>query len=134
MPALAYIYIASVLIAALSSLISFRLDFPFHLQLFSGLLVMTFGIELASALIIYGYHGPSNVGLYNAFTLLEFWVYGYVFRCEMTTKISKRFLTGFLVFFPIFWAVTVFYLFRFNVWNSYVILVGSFFSVLFALM
>jgi magnesium-transporting ATPase (P-type) len=41
---------------------------------------------------------------------------------------------GFLIIFPIFWYITVFFFFGFSAWNSYVIIVGSFFSVLFSLL
>jgi hypothetical protein len=133
MPALTYIYIASILIAFLSSLTSFRLDFPFHLKLFSCLLGLTSLVEVLAATLAFGYHVP-NTWLYNSFTLVEFWIYGYFYFRLAEGVIFRRILFGFLLIFPIFWLVTVFFLFGFNTWNSYVIIIGSFFSVLFALM
>jgi len=38
-----------------------------------------------------------------------------------------------LAFFPVFWIITVLFVFGLNTWNSYIIIVLSFFSVLFAI-
>ena len=133
MPPLTYIYIASILIAFLSSLTSFRLGFSFHLKMFSCLLGLTFLVEVTAAFVAFHLHKPNN-RLYNTFTLIEFWTYGYFYLYLLQSKILRRILLYFLVIFPIFWLVTVLLLFGFGKWNSYVIIVGSFFSVLFALL
>jgi len=133
MPILIWIYILAVFIAFLSSLRSFRLDFPFHLKLFSCLLGLTFLVELAAAILVFGYH-RSNHWLYNLFILVEFWVYAYYYLLIIPTGSWRKLLQVFLAIFPIFWFITVFFVFGFNTWNSYVIIAGSFFSVLFALM
>jgi hypothetical protein len=133
MPALTYIYIASILTAFISSLISFRLDLPFHLKLFSCLLGLTFLVEVSAATLAYGFHRKNN-WVYNSFMLVEFWVYAYFYFCLIRRIILRRILYVFLVIFPIFWLVTVIFFFGFRMWDSYVVIVGSFFSVLFALM
>jgi hypothetical protein len=133
MPILTIVYVSSVLIAFLSSLKSFRLDFPVHLKLFSCLLGLTAAVELLSALLVYVLHKP-NSWLYNFFTLVEFWVYGYYYLQLVRVQALRRILQIFLIIFPIFWVVTVFFIFGFNTWNSYVVIFGSFFSVLFAVM
>jgi hypothetical protein len=133
MPFIACLYLAAVLAAFLSSLITFRLDLPFHLKLFSYLLWLTFPVEVLSAYLIYFAH-KSNVWLYNIFTLPEFWLYGYYYLLMIHQPRLRIILKIFLVIFPIFWGITVFLVFGFNVWNSYVIILGSFFSVVFSLM
>ncbi len=133
MPPLTYIYIASILMAFLSSLTSFRLGFSLHLRLFSCLLGLTFLVEVTAAFLAFRLV-ISNTRLYNAFTLIEFWTYGYFYLYLLQAKILRRILLFFLVIFPIFWLVTVLLLFGFGKWNSYVMIVGSFFSILFALM
>jgi hypothetical protein len=134
MPAINYIYIAVILIAFLSSLISFRLDLPFHYKLFSCLLGLTFVVEFFATIVVRVLHQRNNFWIYNAFTLLEFWAYGYFFYRVIQIKILRRIIFLFLLIYPIFWCVTIFFLFGFNIWNSYVLTVGSFFSVVFVIM
>lgn len=133
MEVLTYIYLVTLFVSFLSSLISFRLDLPFHLKLFSVLLGLTVLVELTANFWIVYLKG-SNFWLYNAFTLLEFWVYGYFYYQLIRLRLLRRVIFLFLLIFPIFWAVTVFFLFGFNTWNSYVLIVGDFFSIVFALM
>jgi len=133
MPLLTFFYILSILVAFLSSLNSFRLDFPFHLRLFSCLLGLTFFVEVTATVMAFGMH-QSNNWVYNGFTLLEFWAYGYFFRFLLPGRRLQRLMIAFMIIFPIFWVITVFYLFGFTAWNSYVIITGSFFSVLFCLL
>ncbi|HMI63947.1 MAG TPA: hypothetical protein VK518_23685 [Puia sp.] len=132
MPVPIYIYLASVLIAFLSSLTSFRLDLPFHLKLFSCLLGLTLLVELTASILVFGYH-RSNRWLYNGFMLVEFSTYAYYYLRIIPSRKLKKILQAFLLIFPIFWGIveikTGFY-----AWNGFVVTVGSFFSVLFALM
>jgi hypothetical protein len=128
-----YVYICSVCIAWISSLRSFRLDFPFHLKLFSCLLGLTALVELTAFILPTCFHIKNN-WLYNAFTLVEFWAYGFFYTWIIRKKILKRIILVFLLTFPVFWFITVFYQYGFFTWNSSVIVVGSFFSVLLPLM
>lgn len=134
MPVINYIYLATILIAFLSSLICFRLDFGFHFKVFSCLLGLTLIVEIGGVIIGRVLHHTNNFWIYNAFTLPEFWVYGYFYYQLITVRILRRIIFLFLLIFPIFWGITVFFLFGFNIWNSYVLIAGSFFSVLFAVM
>lgn len=133
MPLITYIYLATILIAFISSLISFRLDFPFHLRLFSCLLGLTVVDEVTATLLAYWIRKP-NHWVYNSYTLIEFCVYGYFFRSLLAGRNTQRLLLGFLFIFPIFWCITVFFIFGFTKWNSYVVIVGSFFTVVFCLL
>ena len=128
MKILAFIYILSILVAFLSSLRSFRLDFPFHLRLFSTLLGLALFVEITAAVL--GWIHRSNYWVYNSFTIIEFWMYGYFFRSLLPERTMQRLILVFLVIFPIFWFITVFHFFGFTGWDSYVMIAGSFFSVL----
>ena len=134
MQALIIVYILAILIAFLSSLISFRLDFPVHFKIFSFLLALTFLVEFFVGFVVKVFHFKNNFWVYNAFSLVEFWTFGYFYYQVIRIKLLRRIIFLFLVIFPIFWLITVFFLFGFNIWNSYVIIVGSFFSILFAIM
>jgi len=126
-----YVYVSSILLAFLSSLISFRLDLSYPLKLFSCLLGLTFLVELAAAVMEYTH--ISNFWLYNTFALLEFWIYGYYYMQLIRSPVVKRSLRIFLKVFPIFWTITLVVVFQLKTWNSYGIVAGSFFTVLFVL-
>lgn len=66
--------------------------------------------------------------------LIEFWTYGFYYYQVIRIKIFRKVLFYFLAIFPIFWLVTISFRFGFNTWDSYVIVAGCFFSVLFAIM
>ena len=134
MVVLTYIYLSTVLIGFLSSLVSFRLDMPFHLKFFSVLLGLTFLVEVVAGVVVVMLFHHRNLWVYNVFTLVEFWAYGYYYYRLIRVKALKRIIYCFLVTFPIFWAMTVILRFGLTQWNGYVLTAGSFFSVLFALM
>jgi hypothetical protein len=74
----------------------------------------------------------SNVPLYNLFMLVEFWVYGYYYKCIIEPGRLKRLIRFYLWLFPVFWVVVVFFLFGLAKWNSYVAVGGSFFTICFS--
>lgn len=61
-------------------------------------------------------------------------MYGYFYYLIIRIKILRRIIFLFLVFFPIFWLATVIFRFGLHTWNSYVVTLGSFFSVVFAIL
>ena len=128
------VYVSAIFIAFLSSLNSFRLDFPFHFKVFSILLGLTFLVELTASLGIMVMHASKNHWLYNSFMLLEFPVYAFFYSRVVTKPEFRKVMFFFIVAFPIYWLVTVLFVFGINTWNSYVILGGSFFTVLWVLM
>jgi hypothetical protein len=133
MSVLTYIYLLSILAAFLSSVIASGRGLSRELRMFSWLLGLTLAVEITAAMLAHVVR-RSNNWVYNSFTLVEFWVYGYFFSMILAGRWAKRIVLGFLIVFPIFWGVTVLYLFGFKHWNSYVIIVGSFFTVLFCLL
>lgn len=134
MPVIKTIYLALVLIAFLTSLVSFRTGLPSHLKLFAWLLGLTFIVELYCRYFLRVFHVTNTMVIYGPFNLVEFWVYGYFYYQLIEVKILRRIIFLFLWIFPIFWLATVVFLFQLRQWNTYVTVVGSFFSILFALM
>jgi hypothetical protein len=133
MPVLSYIYIAFIGIAFLSSLVSWRLGLGIHLKIFSCLLGLTLLVEVFAAVAEPAFHLRPLSSVYNIFFLLQFWTYGYYYYRLIRVKLLRKFILYFLVLFPLFWAATVFFLLGFNRWDSYLLIVGSFFSIVLSL-
>jgi len=130
---LANIYLIVLGISFLSSLVSFRLDYSFCFKALSLLLSFCFLIECIAMHGLWLFHLKSNVGLYSVTMLVEFMVYGYFFSCILTLKKVKKIVTAFLIIFPLFWFIVVFFVFGFDHWNSYVTVVGSIFIIFFCI-
>ncbi len=118
------IYVLTVALAFLSSLIQFRRDRPLHLNVFAILLAITFAIEL-SVLI----NRKENAWLYNAFILPEFMTYAWFFYRIIQLKKTRKAIFLFFIFFPIFWFITIYLKYGFKTFNSNIIVVGAFFTV-----
>ena len=124
------IYCIIVSIAFLVSLVSFRYGYAKHLKLFSILLGVTCIVEwLATQVVRRYFHWDSNSGLYNSFMLLEFMTYAWYYQYIIKVKWIKKMGRIFMLFFPLFWLVTVVFIFGLNKWNSYVVVAGAVFSV-----
>lgn len=126
---LVYTYLAFVGIAFLSSLNAFRLDFPLHLKVFSILLGLDFLVEFSATVVVNLFHIRTNVPLYNCFMLVETMTYAWFFRAILTSRLLKGLIGGYLILFPIFWIIIVFFVFGISSWNSYVYIVESLFTV-----
>jgi hypothetical protein len=124
------IYLAIILIAALTSLYSFRTGLPLRLKLLAWLLGLTFIVEVYCRFFL----RTKTMSIYGPFNLMEFLVYGYFYYTLIGVKILRRIIFLFLWIFPIFWLATVVFLFGLRQWNTYVTVVGSFFIILFTLM
>ncbi|HEY4338183.1 MAG TPA: hypothetical protein VGM89_19885 [Puia sp.] len=124
------IYVAFIGIAFLSSLNAFRLDLPLHLKIFSLLLACDLVVEVCSTFLLGPvFHMRSNVQFYNVFMLVEYFTYAWFYRTILKNRLLRRLIGAYLILFPIFWFVAVFFVFGFDHWNSYLSIVGSFFTV-----
>lgn len=124
-------YIITITLAFLISLISFKLNYPIHLKIFSVLLAITSITEVLANFFLSNLHLQSNHPVYNIFMLIEFWAYAFYYRYIIRNKILQKVITAFLILFPLFWYTAVFYLFDgLEYWNSYLILVGFSFTIL----
>jgi hypothetical protein len=126
---LVYFYLVFIGIAFLSSLNAFRLDFPLHLKVFSVLLGLDFLVEFSATVIVNLFHIRTNVPLYNCFMLVETMTYAWFFRTILTSRLLKGLIGGYLILFPIFWVIIVFFVFGISSWNSDVYIVESLFTV-----
>jgi len=79
------------------------------------------------------FHLRPRSSVYNVFFLVQFWTYGYYYYRLIRVEPLRRFILFFLVLFPVFWVGTVFFLLGFNRWDSYLLIVGSFFSIVLSL-
>ena len=125
-----YTYIVVVGLSFLFSLRSFKKNFPIHLKVFSLLLGLTLLVEIGAVTLprrIPQLKG--NSWLYNSFALIEFSAYAWFYKKIIQSKKVKAGIGIFQFLFPVFWFVTVFFVFGFTAWNSYVIVVGAFFTV-----
>jgi hypothetical protein len=115
-----------------SSLRSFRLDFPFHLKLFSFLLGCILITELSVWAISNIFHIGTNVHLYNISMGIQYWLYGLFFRFILAGRSARLVVDGFLILFPLLWLSSTLFLFGLYKWNSYVAATGSLFCILFS--
>ena len=127
-----YIAIAIIGICFLTSIVSFKLNYPFHLKLLSALVGYAFLTEIWANFLIKPLHMGTNMYVYNSYILAEYWVYALYFRFILRSAIIKKIVIGFLYVFPLFWFYTTFFVFGIKGWNSYVVVAGSFFTVCFA--
>lgn len=126
-----YLYITILLFASITSLISFKLNYSIQLKIFSTLLCLTLINECLANFFLSFLHLQSRNPVYNIFMLIEFWAYAFYYRFIIRNKILQKVIIAFLILFPLFWYTTVFYLFDgLEYWNSYLILVGFSFTIL----
>lgn len=125
-----YIVVAVIGLSFLFSLISFRLNFPLHLKVFALFLGLTFIVEFRATWLME--HHRSNVPLYNIFMLVESCFYAWFFRRIIQSTPVRKIINCFLLAFPLFWALVVFWAFGIHKWNSYVAVAESFFIICFS--
>jgi hypothetical protein len=133
-PAVKYAYVVILAVAFLISLTSFRAGLPFQWKLLALLLGLTFLVEVSIGYFFHLFHLKNNMPIYGPFDGLEFLIFGYFFYKLIVVKSLRWIVLLFLWIFPIFWLLTTLYIFKFQRWNTYVTVVGSFFIIVFVLM
>jgi len=127
------IYLIVLLISFLCSLISFRLHYPWHLKLFSVLLGLTVVTEFfANYGMQWLWHGKNNMPIYNIYRVFEYTGYALYYRQIIKSRVVQKIITGFLIFYPIYWFITIFLIFPLSYWGSYLPAGGSPFIILFS--
>ncbi len=111
------------------SLISFRLNFPFHLKLISILIGIALLTEVFANYLLFFFHLNTNHPVYNIYILIQGCIYAIYYKLIITVKAVKRGANIFLMFFFIFWFATTFFVFGLNVWNSYAVMIGDLFII-----
>lgn len=127
-----YIYTAIVGVAFLTSLLSFRYNYEWHLKFFSILLGLTFFIEVLTLVMINLLYVRSTQWVYNLFVPIELVAYGYFYLLLLKKKWLKRLTLAISIVFPIAGLVTTFTVFHFYTWNSYQAIGSALFSIVFA--
>lgn len=129
---LTYTYLSILLLCFLCSLISFKLHYPSHLKLFSLLI----GAAVISE--FFAYFGPriwgykNNMPVYNIYHIFEFCGAAYFYKLIIHTKKMQKAIIAFLIAYPVYWAVNVFFIHGIGDWNSNIEIVGGVFTVFLA--
>lgn len=123
-----YIALSTLILSFLASLLSFRLDYPLHLKVFSLLLGCMVVDELGALYLVKTFH-ISNLGWYNVFMGIEAWAYALYYSLILQNRRVKLIIRRFLFLFPIFWFIVVFKVFGIANWNSYLAVTGSLFTI-----
>lgn len=123
------IYLLTLLISFLCSLISFRLHYPFHLKFFSVL------IGIAAITEFVAFYGPkiwnftNNMPVYNVYHLFEFCGTAIFFKYIISNRSIQKIINAFLIGYPVFWAISIFSLYGIGAWNSNLAVVGAVFMI-----
>jgi hypothetical protein len=128
-----YFYLASITIFTIIGFIKFRHSQPVH---FKGIILMMPYILLTEicAAIFRNLIKYENIMLqYSIIMLIEFLVYAYFFKQIIISKLVKKMILIFMFVFPVFWCISVFFIFKSRDWNSYVFLTGGTFTIVWAL-
>jgi hypothetical protein len=129
---LEYIYIGIVIISFLCSLISFRPHQSFHLKLFSALLGITVITEIIANFFLTPFHLKSNFLVYSIYMLIEYPLLAFYFKKIITSKNFRQVINVFLFFYPTLWFIIFFFVYNVREWNSFGIMAGDLFIIIFA--
>lgn len=129
-----YILMTTLFLAFVSSIIRFRFH-PMHLKIISVLLAIDLVNELLASVgmpfLRSHFQLQGNNAIYNSFVLIEFTVYAVYFLQIIRLRSFRKIIIGFIILFPVLWIVSVFFIFRsINVWNSYIHVAGSAFTII----
>jgi hypothetical protein len=133
-----YIYLIPILLGAVFSLKSFKLEWPKAYRIFCFYLILTLLTEIFALGWKWGWHKEwkytaNNVWIYNAFYILQYSaLFLFYYRILYSTRAKKmiRFISPFLIFFGI---VNYFFIQTPVSMNSYTVVLTNIFSVLLAL-
>jgi hypothetical protein len=94
-----YLYLIPLVLSAIFSLKSFRLNWPVYYKIFSSFLISTLIVEVFAILwkwyiykISYWQFSPSNLWIYNGFTIIRMLFYSWFFYLILSNLKIKRIL------------------------------------------
>jgi hypothetical protein len=125
-----YAYLASVLIAFICSLNSFRLHYSRHLRFFSIFLGITAVTEIVANFLVQ--YPTSNYPVYNLFILIQYPMIAWYYRHIISDKKTRQLLLAFIVLYPVFWLSIFLFVYTFDQWCTYGIMLGDLFIVIFS--
>jgi hypothetical protein len=125
------IYYFVLLVTAVMGIVAaIRKKSGLHIKLLAYIVVFVFIAEISNRYWLYGILHRPNLQAYNFVFLVEPMVYALYFLQIIRQSTVRKLIIGFLCLFPLFWFFTVYFIFQFTEWNSYVLVVGGFFTVL----
>jgi hypothetical protein len=133
MPILTYFYLILLAVATVSGLINFNNSLSVHLKGIILMMPFILLVEIGAAFFRDLIKDHNVLPQYNIIMLIEFLVYAYFFKEIIVSGLVKKLISVFMIFFPVFWYICVFFIFKITEWNSYVFLVGGTFTIIWAL-
>ncbi|WP_412468426.1 hypothetical protein [Pedobacter sp. KLB.chiD] len=133
MSILTYIYITTLFTAVVTGLLKFSNNLPIHLKGIVLMMPYVLLVEIGAAFFRNLINGKNVLPQYNIVLLTEFLVYAYFFKEIIISAWIKNIITFFMILFPVFWYISVFFIFKITEWNSYIFLVGGAFTIIWAL-
>lgn len=133
MSVLTYFYITLLAAAAITGLIKFRNSLPVHLKGIILMMPYVLLVEISAVFFRNLIKGQNVLPQYNIIMLIEFLVYAYFFKEIIVSGLVKKLISIFMIFFPVFWYISVFFIFKITAWNSYVFLVGGTCTIVWAI-
>lgn len=127
------LYLTVLTASFICSLLSFRLHYPYHLRVFSVLLGLTVLTEIFAVYLapfITKQYG--NLPIYNLFMLFEYLLIAYYFGEIISSQKVKKAIKVFFILFPVFWLCTEIFFFGWWKSNTYAVLAGDLFCIIFA--
>lgn len=124
------LYLITLGLSFLVSLLAFYYNYPSHLKSFAVLLGVTFVNEIV-ATQFFGRNGRNMV--YNCFMLVEYSWYAWYYRSIIKSRVIRSGLHGFLILLPLFWFACFFIFSDINQWSSLFITTANFFIVCMAM-
>ncbi|WP_316828406.1 hypothetical protein [Pedobacter miscanthi] len=133
MPILTYFYLTSLAAAVITGLLKLRISLPIHLKGIILMMPYILLVEIGAAFFRNLIKGQNVLPQYNIVLLIEFLVYACFFKEIIISEWIKKIISIFMVLFPVFWYISVFFIFKITEWNSYIFLVGGTFTIVWAL-
>jgi len=133
MPILTYFYLISLAAAVITGLLKFHGSLPVHLKGIIKMMPYILLVEIGATFFRNLIKGQNVLPQYNIVLLIEFLVYAYFFKEIILSVWIKNIINVFMILFPVFWYISVFFIFKITEWNSYIFLVGGTFTIIWAL-
>ncbi len=128
-----YIYLGILTMAGLTAIVTIRRGLSSPTKIIAVLVFYTTFVEWSAFYKIDFLQDKNNVQMYNFFMLVQYLAFAYYFQ-QMIKSISvHKVIYVFQYFFPIFWYILVFFVFKIDEWNSYSYIVGGVFTIFWAI-
>jgi len=117
--------------ACIVALITFRRWMPLHFKLLLVFVFLYAFIDTTGA-VIGRYYDISNHFLYNIVWGVQYMIIAYFYYHTLKSRVIKKIILGFFALFPIFFVINAFWIQGFYTFQTYSIVLGASFMLLFA--